>query len=256
MFTPASRPKAVRLPLLRFAHCPDLSGDGARPPGRVGGVVPSPLPAATGAPVFTPASRPKAVRLPLLRSPIGRTYPGTARGHPDGRVASCHLHCLPRQERRCSHRHRGRRPRDSRCYVRPLPGPIRGRREATRTGGWRRAISIACRDRSAGVHTGIAAEGRETPATTFAHCPDPSGDGARPPGRVGGVAPSLLPPAPYGGLAMGVSSPCGGRCRSEDRRSFRRGVSCRRTEAVLASITSMKRVADHVSRPCLRCIPC
>ena len=212
-------------------------------------------------------------------------------------MASCHLHCLPRQERRCSHRHRDRRPWNSRCYVRPLPGPNRGRRNATRTCGWRWAISIARGDRSAGLQTGIAAAGRETPAATFAHRPDLSGDGETPRGRAGGVVPSLLPPAPCrdwrwefrpplgddAGLKTGAPgvvgvapsllppAPCrdwrrefrppvgddaGLKTGVPDRRSFRRGVSCRRTEAVLASITSMKRVAEHVSRPRLRRTPC
>ena len=80
--------------------------------------------------MFTPASRPKAAKLPLLRSPIARTYPGTAKRHADMWVALGHL--------------------------------------------------LARGDRSAGLQTGIAAEGRETPAATFAHRPDQSGDGETP----------------------------------------------------------------------------
>ena len=138
MFTPASRPKAAKLPSLCYPIAGTYTGDGAVSP-------------ALGTPVFTPASRPKAAKLPSLCYPIAGTYTGMAKRH-------------PRQERRCSHRHRGRRPRK----VAPLPhsrDPSRGWRNVTRA-------------RSAGVHTGIAAKGRETPVALLAHSRDPIGDGA------------------------------------------------------------------------------
>ncbi len=108
------------------------------------------------------------------------------------------------QERRCSHRHRGRRPRNSLRHVRRLTGPIRGRRTAVRTRGWRCAMLVACcaMQRSddgsfarcagdAGLKTGapgIAATGRETPTAMCADCRNPSGDDAEPSG--GGGTPS------------------------------------------------------------------
>ena len=80
------------------------------------------------------------------------------------------------QERRSSDRHRGRRPRNSRSRPRllrgtlgatsPVPGPVG-------TSRWG--------SRSAGLQTGIAAVGRETPALVHAHCVDPGGDGATQP---------------------------------------------------------------------------
>ena len=117
------------------------------------------------------------------------------------------------QERRSSDRHRGRRPRNSRSRPRSLRGPGRGRCHATKrpphrgaklpspvpawrsrnpgnagqspVPAWRRkpwerwpALPVGG---SAGLQTGIAAIGRETPALVHAHCVDPGGDGATPP---------------------------------------------------------------------------
>ena len=59
--------------------------------------------------------------------------------------------------------------------------------------------------------------GRETPTAMLAHGPDPYGDGETPWGRVGVWQRCAIPVAccAMQGLATGVSSPSGGRCRSE-----------------------------------------
>ena len=202
----------------------------------------------SGAPVFRPASRPQAAKLPLLRSLIVRTYPGTAKRHADtgwrwaisiargdrsaglqtgiAAGASCHPWCAKSRGDDAGLRRGWRCRSEDRRFGPSLlpPAPCRD---------WRWEFRPPAGD-DAGLKTGA-------------------------PG-VGGVGPSLLSPAPCRDWRREFRPPAGDdaglKTGAPDRRSFRRGVSCRRTEAVLASITSMKRVAEHVSRPRLRRTPC
>ena len=116
-----------------------------------------------------------------------------------------------RQERRSSDRHRGQRPRNSQTQPSPPPGPNQGPRGRPQPGApvfrpasWPKAAKLpnsatpitrtqpgTARTppaRSAGLQTGIAAEGRETPKLSQAHRPNPTRDGVAP-------LPPLRPPA-------------------------------------------------------------
>ena len=97
-----------------------------------------------GAPVFRPASTREAGR-------NSHRYPSAWRSRQQGWRNAAHARNI--QERRSSDRHRGHRPRNSHRY----PSAWRSRQR-----GWRNA-NHARNTRSAGLQTGIAATGRETP---------------------------------------------------------------------------------------------
>ena len=163
MFTPAPGPEAAAGKARRcFTHeearqeAGLQTGIAAR-----GGKLPSPTTKKRRTPVFRPASRPKAAKLPSsttnprpeearaakLPSPTGRSAGGTPVFRPASRPKAAKLPSPTAkkrgkgQERRSSDRHRGQRPRNSH------PQPRRSAGKA----------------RNAGLQTGIAAKGRETP---------------------------------------------------------------------------------------------
>ena len=154
-----------------------------------------------GTPVFRPASRPQAAKLPSLPAPIAGTP------HQDDETPLGFLSAVPVV--RCAI------PKDGeRSFV-----PPGGR---CRSAGPRRencpALLPASRPqaRNAGLQTGIAAAGRETPVATCAHSWNPT------PGRrnvpwvpIRQTKRPGLCAAPYRRKANGVSSTSGGRCRSE-----------------------------------------
>ena len=99
-------------------------------------------PEGVGTPVFRPASRPKAAKLPPLCSPLAGTRPGTTQNHPVGVGGG-----TPSRRGRSAGLQTGiaaKRPRNSHRHVRRLPEPVRGRRTAVRTRGWRCAMLVAC----------------------------------------------------------------------------------------------------------------
>ena len=112
-----------------------------------------------GAPVFRPASTREAGR-------NSHRYPSAWRSRQQGWRNATHA----RQERRSSDRHGGHRPRNSHRY----PSAWRSRQR-----GWRNATH-ATNTRSAGLQTGIAATGRETPTAIRLHGAAGNKDGATP----------------------------------------------------------------------------
>ena len=122
-----------------------------------------------GTPVFRPASRPEAANLP---SPTAKKRGTRSAGLPTGIAAAgreppiAHREEARDQERRSSDRHRGRRPRTSHRPPRRSAGPgTPVFRPASRPKVANLPSPTAKKrgTRSAGLQTGIAAGGRETP---------------------------------------------------------------------------------------------
>ena len=149
VFRPASRPQAAKLPSptakkrgtrsaglqtgiaavgreTPIAHCEEARDQERRCSDRHRGRRPRnshrPLrrSAGPGAPVFRPASRPQAAKLP---SPTAKKRGTRSAGVQTGIVAGAHCEEARDQERRCSDRHRGRRPRNSHRPLRRSAGP-------------------------------------------------------------------------------------------------------------------------------------